>query len=142
MISSEVAEGLYWYVFIAACVIGGLMFLKSCHMGLKNYGQYTFVAFVYLLFAVWFGSGSVVSGLCLGDVHKGEECEKRMNMFVYVYSIITSLIVCFMCIYVLPHYLLYYGDFYKLCFIVCKLVLLSWIACTGILLDKEVTECS
>lgn len=130
-----------YYVFILVCVIGGLMFLKSCHMSLKNYRQYTFVAFIYLIFALWFGSGAVVSGLCLGDVHKDKECEQRMNMFVCVYSIITSLMICFLCISLMPQYMLHCGNFCKLFFIVFNIVLLSWIVCASILIDKETTKC-
>lgn len=139
-------NALRWFVYLTTCIVGGIMFLKSGHLSLKYYGSLYVVSLIYMIIALWFLSGVVVSGYCLGEKHNentiaSDEEEVRMTRFVYIYSIVTAVLVIVFCFSIMPEYWFHSG-FCKLCFIICKLLMLGWIGCSAALLDQDPVLCN
>lgn len=144
----EQLSGLKWYTYVATCVIGGVMALCKANTGLKAYGECAWLASIYLLFALWFASGPVVSGVCLG-MHHNEDCEEpvdsqcqvRMKRFIYVYSIVVSVMVALFLVWIMPKYW-YEGSMCRLGLFIAMITNLAWMGCAGALLDVDPILCN
>ncbi len=148
MLDCDVQSGLKWYVYVTACVIGYSMAIRKIHKGMKAYSDCGFLASIYFFFALWFVSGPVVSTICLSMHHNEnceepveDQCEVRMRRFIYIYSILASVMIFFMLMWMFPSYW-YDGMMCRCGLLVCIAATLTWTGCTGALLDTDPVLCN